>query len=421
MSFYTSAIILTELLMLAMTLHILNYAGFTRVQKNWFLLTFLSVMLCAAAEFAVHCGYYNPAFALPLTIVTVFQFSIAPLLGVLFTGALGLYRQAKIACLVFSLNCIIEIAAAPYGLIFSFLSSGYTRGPCFFLYESFYILSLIYLIISMVIVGRNFRHRDVWTICMILVILVAGILPMTLFQLNITYIAIAIGASLCYIYYNDLVQADIQSDLVAHQKIISSMQEHMISGLASLIESRDMETGEHISRTSAYVKALAEAAREDGVYASQLNDHYISLLYTLAPMHDIGKIVVPDQILKKPGRLTAAEFEEMKRHASAGGSIVREVLKGVADAEYVSIAAEIASFHHERWDGTGYPNGLKGEDIPLAARMMAIADVYDALISQRCYKKAIPKKAALQIIQEESGTHFDPRLAEVFLRHRDLF
>lgn len=421
MTFYSCIIVLTELLMVAMTLHVLNYTGFTRVQKTWYLLTFLSVMLCAAAEFAVHCGYYQPSFALPLTLVTVFQFSVAPILGVLFSGALGLHHQSKIAVAFFSLNFVIEVLSAPLGWIFRFDQSGYFRGPYFWIYEAFYCFSMIYLVFSMVIVGRNFRHRDFWTICMIMVILVAGVLPMTLFKLNVTYIAIAIGASLSYIYYNDLVQSDIQAELVANQKKLSSMQEHMITGLANLIESRDMETGAHISRTSAYVKILAEESRKDGVYPDKLDAHYISLLHTLAPMHDIGKIIVPDHILKKPGRLTEEEFEEMKQHAAAGGTIVREVLNGITDKEYLNVASEIASCHHERWDGTGYPNGLKGEEIPLSARIMAIADVFDALISERCYKKAMPKKAAFRIIREESGSHFDPKLVEVFLRHQDLF
>lgn len=421
MTFYTSATILTELLMLAMTLHVLTYAGFTKQQKTWFLLTFLSIMLCAAAEFFVHCGYYRPSFALPLTIVTVLQFSLAPFLGILFSGALGMHRQAKSACLFLSVNILIEVIAAPFGLIFFFNQDGYFRGELFVIYESFYVLSMLYLVYSIVVVGRNFRHRDVWTICMIMVILVAGILPMTLFRLNVAYIAIAMGACLSYIYYNDLVQADIQTELVVNQKKLSDMQEHMISGLANLIESRDMETGEHISRTSAYVKTLAEEARKDGVYADVLDDRFISLMHTLAPMHDIGKIVVPDHILKKPGKLTADEFEEMKRHASSGGTIVREVLSGITDQEFLSFASDIAAFHHERWDGTGYPSGLKGEEIPLSARIMAIADVFDALISERCYKKAMSKNQAYRIIREESGTHFDPQLVEVFLRHKDLF
>jgi len=217
------------------------------------------------------------------------------------------------------------------------------------------------------------------------------------------------------------VQQDIKAELVTNQKKLSDMQEHIISGLANLIENRDLETGEHITRTKAYVKALAEDARKDGVYADVLDDHFISLLETLAPMHDIGKIVVSDAILKKPGKLTSEEFEKMKKHAAVGGTVVREVLSGITDEEYLSFASDIATYHHERWDGRGYPRGLKEEEIPLSARIMAVADVFDALISRRCYKEPLPPEQALAILEEEAGTHFDPKLISVFLAHKEDF
>ena len=421
MTFYTAITILTELLMLAMTLHVLHYSGFTKVQKAWFLLTFGAVMLCAGAEFTVHGVAYRPVYKTPLTIVTVVQFSLAPLLGVLFSGALGLHRQKRTAAIFLGVNLLVEIAAAPFGLVFYFDAAGYHRGELFLIYEAFYFISLIYLIVNMFIVGKRFRHRDARTIAMILLMLFAGIVPMTVFKLNITYLAIAISACLAYIYYNDLVQQDIQAELVENQKLISEMQGHIISGMANLIENRDTDTGGHISRTGAYVRTLAEYARAEGVYAEQLTDHFILLLQTLAPMHDVGKIVIPDSILKKPGRLTAEEFEQMKRHAAVGGDVVREVLSGITDEEYLSFAADIAACHHERWDGTGYPKGLAGEQIPLAARIMAIADVYDALVSERCYKQPIPPEEAFGVMERESGTHFDPQLIAVFLRHKEEF
>ena len=420
-SFYICTTILTELLMISMSLHVLHYSGFTKEQKIWYLLTFVSVILCSVAEFAVHCGFYNETLALPLTVLTVIQFSVAPLLGILFTGALGLKNQAKFAIVFFVINLLAETIAAPFGWVFYFNWEGYHRGDLFFIYEVFYFIRLIYLLVSMAIVGKKFRHRDLYTIGMILVILIAGIIPMTFFNINITYTAIAISASLCYIYYNDLVQQDIQAELILNQEKISEMQLHMISGLANLIENRDMETGEHISRTSAYVKILAEYARKDGVYTELLDDHFISLIFTLAPMHDIGKVIIPDSILKKPGKLTKEEFEHMKKHAAAGGAVVTEVLNGITDKEYQSFASDIATYHHERWDGTGYPEHLKGEKIPLSARIMAIADVFDALVSERCYKKAMTAEEAVQVIKDEKGSHFDPKLVEVFLKHKEDF
>ncbi len=417
MTFYMSATILIELLMIAMTLHVINYSGFTRQQKAWFIMTFASVMVCSAAEFAVHCGYYKPSWAIPLTVITVIQFSASPLLAVFFSGALGQHKESKKAVWFFMINAVIEIVSAPFGWVFYFDAEGYHRGNFFIIYTVCYFLALLYLIASMIVVGRKFRHRDTITIGMVLVILIAGIIPMTLMEIHIAYISIGIAACLCYIYYNDLVQEDIHAELIANQEKITDMQKHTISGLANLIESRDTETGEHVSRTGAYVKAIAENAMIERIYPDEIDERFISLLTTLAPMHDVGKIIVPDSILRKPGRLTDEEYGIIKTHASAGGDVVRQILKGITDEEYLKFASDIATYHHERWDGAGYPEGLAGEDIPISARIMAIADVFDALVSERCYKKAMPVDKALATIRLESGSHFDPKLAEIFLKY----
>ncbi|MBR4467038.1 MAG: HD domain-containing protein, partial [Clostridia bacterium] len=404
MLFYISVILLTELMMLAMTLHVLHYSGFKKEQKVWYLLTFLTVMLCAGTEFAVHCGYYDPAWGPFLTVLTVIQFSVAPMLGILFSGALGLHNQGKIAVVFLIVNFLVETVAAPFRIVFYFDEEGYHRGELFLIYSLFYFASLIYLIVSMITVGRNFRHRDFRTICMVLVILIAGIVPMAVYKVNVTYIAIAIGASLCYIYYNDLVQQDIQAELVANQKALSGMQRNIINGLSGLLETRDTDTGGHISRTGDYVKKLAEDARESCVYTKLLDDHFISLLHTLAPMHDIGKIVIPDSILKKPGKFTPEEFEQMKRHTVAGGAVIRQILNGIANESELEFATDVVTYHHEKWDGSGYPNGLKGDAIPLSARITALADVFDALVSDRCYKEAMTPEEAFEEIRKESGT-----------------
>ena len=423
MALYASVILLTELLMIAMTIHVIGYPGFTRVQKRWFLFEFFACMFCAGAEFlAKYFDMHGSTFSVPLTVITVMQFSLSPMLPVFFIGALGLYRPAIAVGTVFSLHALTEIVAAPFGWIFYFDAAGkYFHGPYYIIYEGTYIVSLIFMIIGLFYVGKRFKKRDIMTIVMVLVIMVAAIGSMLLFKAYTDYLGIGICSCLCYIYYNDLVQIDTQTELVSKQGQISDMQSHMISGLANLIESRDMETGEHVARTSDYVRLLATNARKDGVYADQLDERTIDLLYQLAPMHDIGKIVVSDQILRKPGKLTPEEFEQMKQHAAEGGNVVRRALSGITDEEFLSCAADIATYHHERWDGGGYPSGLAGEAIPLPARIMAIADVFDALISERCYKKAMPPEKAFEIIKEEAGTHFDPLLAQVFLDHRNEF
>ena len=210
-------------------------------------------------------------------------------------------------------------------------------------------------------------------------------------------------------------QSELQNQ---HQKIID-IQNNTIISLSNLVENRDSDTGEHVRRTSAYVNLLAHKAKNNGYCKKILTDDYISLLTKAAPMHDIGKIVVPDSVLKKPGKLKPEEFNEIKRHTTEGGRIVCEVLGEGEDKAYIKMAIDVASCHHERWDGEGYPNGLSGEDIPLSARIMAIADVFDALVSPRVYKEPFSVDKAMEIIKEEAGSHFDPTLATLFAGMED--
>jgi HD-GYP domain-containing protein (c-di-GMP phosphodiesterase class II) len=196
----------------------------------------------------------------------------------------------------------------------------------------------------------------------------------------------------------------------------------IVFAMADLAETRDNDTGNHIRRTQHYVRALAEGCVEFGVYAGELDAETIALLFKSAPLHDIGKIAIPDRILLKPGRLTPDEFDVMKTHASLGSRAIANAQNKLgADSCFLHTAAEIAATHHERWDGSGYPHGLKAEDIPLSGRIMAIADVYDALVSERVYKAAIRHADAVAMIADERGRHFDPDLVDVFLRIHHRF
>ncbi len=421
MDLYAGITLLIGLFMVAMTIHVLAYSDFNKRQKGWFVATFITIAACALAEFAVHCGQYDQKFAIPLTILTILQFSVSPCTAMLFCGALGLKHQDKIAAGLFTVSFITEVICAPFGAIFKFDETGYHRGNLFILYEIFYFVSMAFLIVSLIFVGRKFKHRDRATIIAIVVVLAAGLLLMTFFGLHVAYSAIAISASLCYIYYNDLIQQDTHAELIQKEQRITAMQKHMITGLANLIENRDLETGEHVARTSELVKMIATDAANDSIYMDQIDEQFIENLYTLAPLHDVGKIVVSDRILRKPGKLTPEEYEKMKVHAAEGGRVVREILGGMTDPVYVQFAADIASCHHEKWDGSGYPKGLKGEEIPLSARIMAIADVFDAIVSKRCYKEAMPFEEAVKIIEESAGTHFDPKLTLVFLNHKEQY
>jgi len=195
----------------------------------------------------------------------------------------------------------------------------------------------------------------------------------------------------------------------------------MLFSLAKLTESKDTETGNHLDRIRAYVKVLAENIESDPLIRPQLPPHFSDLLYRTSPLHDIGKVGIPDYVLLKPGSLNEEEWAVMKRHAEIGAETLDACLKLDPSAEYLRLARDIAWGHHERWDGTGYPRGLKGEEIPICARIVALADVYDALTVKRVYKVAHSHDVARGIILEGEGRHFDPRVVQAFLEIEDQF
>lgn len=209
------------------------------------------------------------------------------------------------------------------------------------------------------------------------------------------------------------------SRLIGTTEKLSAYHKEMIMGFATLVENKDGSTGGHIRRTSMYVRLLAIELRKRGFYKDILTDEYVENLCNAAPMHDIGKIAVPDVILQKPGKLTEEEFEAIKKHAPRGSEIIMETFGHLEDKEYTKMAYEVARYHHEKWNGRGYPEGLSRKEIPLCARIMAIADVFDAISMKRCYRDAMPLDKCFDIIREGSGQDFDPIMVEVFLDIRD--
>jgi putative two-component system response regulator len=203
---------------------------------------------------------------------------------------------------------------------------------------------------------------------------------------------------------------------------VMRMQEATILAMASLAETRDNETGNHIRRTQAYVAALARQLRDHPRFCALLTEENIALLFKSAPLHDIGKVGVPDRILLKPGKLDAEEFEIMKLHTVYGRDAILAVEKhlGASDG-FLTFAREIAYSHQEKWDGSGYPQGLAGDAIPMSARLMAVADVYDALISRRVYKPAFSHEESVRIMREGRGSHFDPDILDAFLQIEETF
>ena len=216
------------------------------------------------------------------------------------------------------------------------------------------------------------------------------------------------------------IEEEFFTESKSHRKQIIGMQEKTINDLAELVESRDGSTGFHIKNTAWYVDIISRKLMEEGYYPDLVNEDYCEHITQYAPLHDVGKILVSDAILLKPGKLDEDEFDKMKEHAAQGGKIVARILNNIETPENIKLASDIASYHHEKWDGTGYPFGLSGEQIPLCARIMAVADVFDALISPRIYKAAFPVNRAYEIIQEGAGSHFDPTVVKIFVELRPI-
>ena len=197
------------------------------------------------------------------------------------------------------------------------------------------------------------------------------------------------------------------------------MQDGLIITMADLVENRDADTGAHIQKTAAYVDIIVRGLKEKGYYAEKITPKFMSDVVRSAPLHDVGKINIPDNVLNKPGKLTDEEYEIMKTHTTAGMKIMEKAIDTVGGENYLKEARNMAAYHHERWDGKGYPEGLHGEVIPLSARIMAVADVFDALTSPRVYKPPFPLEKALAIIEEGKGTQFDEKCVEVFMDSLD--
>ena len=214
----------------------------------------------------------------------------------------------------------------------------------------------------------------------------------------------------------------LEQSVQERTKELTLVQEATLLAFGSLAETRDNETGNHLRRTQHYVRALARQLQNHPAFKDHLSDEKIQAIFRSAPLHDIGKVGIPDSILLKPDRLTREEFEVMKTHTQLGRDSIATAEKHLGKySEFLALARDIAYGHHERWDGTGYPQGLRGEEIPPAARLMSVADVYDALISERVYKQAFTHEVAVETIRAGRGSQFDPTVVDAFLEISDQF
>lgn len=266
----------------------------------------------------------------------------------------------------------------------------------------------------MMIVGLVFRANGV---------VESGLTTMSPLKWFITY---AVGFSLEYIVLS-LICYTIASrsrnlllKVFARKQKIDYMQQQMIYSFANIIESRDDVTGQHVKRTSAYVRLIAEELKYNGFYTDELDDTNLEYICLAAPIHDIGKLRIPDSILCKPGGLTDKEYNIIKSHTIRGEEIIKKTMSNLEDDEFLHYARNVALYHHERWDGTGYPTGLSGRNIPLCARIMSVADVFDALVTKRSYKNSFTIDDAFEQLEKGSGTQFEPIIVELFVNQKEV-
>lgn len=235
---------------------------------------------------------------------------------------------------------------------------------------------------------------------------------------SISFIVPAMYTSQIY-YSVDTRRSELDASVTEKVNKIETMQSQIIISFAEIIEARDGSTGKHVKRTSEYVSALISELKRHGDYDDILDDRYTHDIMMSAPLHDIGKITIPDSILQKPGRLTQSEFEIIKNHTINGKALIEKSMSDIEDEQFLKVAKQVALYHHECWDGSGYPYGVEGEQIPLCARIMTIADYFDALVAKRSYKAALPTSVVFDDIKNLRGKKFDPIVTDAFLRIRD--
>lgn len=271
-----------------------------------------------------------------------------------------------------------------------------------------FVMVTIYVLASLVIFVRSFRqlerHKQLSYATYLVVTLAVTVVQSIQPEVLLTSLVTTIVVLSAYLNQENPMYTGLQN-----------YHREMVMGFATLVENRDDSTGGHIHRTTEYVELLAKELKARGFYEEILTRDYIHNLVMAAPMHDVGKIAISDAILQKPGKLTEEEFAIMKTHAARGGEIIRETFGHLGNEQYEAIAYDVARYHHEKWNGRGYPDGMQQTEIPLCARIMAIADVFDAVSAKRCYRDAMPLEQCFRIIEEGVGQDFDPIIAEVFL------
>ena len=275
-----------------------------------------------------------------------------------------------------------------------------------------YLVILLYFILIFVFTVRRIKYLEVRkriNVMSFLFISLLILISQVIFP-EILISSLVPAFSLIALYIN------IEDPVLRRMKNYNS---EIVTSFATMVESRDSSTGSHVKRTKSYVKIILDEIKTNSLYSSIMTKDFEDKMMNAAPMHDIGKISIPDTILQKPGKLTDEEYSVMKKHSVLGGEIIQEIFKDMDDKEFLNIAYDVTRYHHEKWNGNGYPEGLVGKEIPFSARIMAIADVFDAISAKRCYRDAMPLDKCFAIIKEGKGVDFDPVLTDLFLNAKE--
>ena len=406
-------------------LHITVSVNLPRKFRRYFQYIFITLPIYIAAYLARVFieGLPGPGISVALRVLPTAEIVAAGLICCLISRLLIFLTKPRRSRLLFTgmylllLAHIVLVIAGSFSHVFFYIEGNvYHRGFGYLLVTVLPVLMALVDILLLIRYGIKITRRVRFAFWMYILLPLIAIAIQAM-CCNIQFIAFASVLSSVFMY--TVIVKEQMALYEKQNRSIARLQSGLILVLADLVESRDQCTGDHVHKTAEYTRLIMDQMRKDGAYKDQLTDEFMADVVRSAPLHDIGKIHVPDAILNKPGKLSPEEFEQIKEHTTAGRDIIGKALDMVVADEasgYLHEAQNLAYCHHEKWNGTGYPQGLSGENIPLSARIMAVADVFDALISKRSYKDAFPFEKAMDIIREGVGTHFDPKVAEAFLR-----
>lgn len=400
LTFYNVIIGMCVLCMVTMIIHVNNNIVFSSRRKMWFSIAFALVAVCASAECIGTYLSNNQMRPMLHYFLTFIEFSLAPFIPVCMSYACGIEKPAKIIGTIDVAHVAFQLIMIFFGGVFYITADGtYHRGYFYFVYIIIYLISYLYNLVLIALISRDYKSRDMGSVIAAIVTILFGLIPSIIDgTIRTAYLCVTLLMLLEYLYFDSLFEQDLQKKISNHNEFLSK---ELIHTLSYTLEAKDMYTNGHSIRVAEYTKIIAERLGFD--------KENLDRIHFEASLHDIGKIGIPDTVLNKPGKLTEREFGIIKMHPAIGADILINI-------DTLKHASVIARSHHERYDGGGYPDGLSGENIPYEARIVAVADTYDAMSSRRVYRRRpLSDEAIREIFIENKGKQFDPKLVDVFI------